>query len=277
MPAKTEDDERDVARRAGLDPELDVSWADGRIDGARYRRRPTALAQVEALAELPQLRRLGIHDVDEPFLRVIARLTKLTQLDVRSPGLTDAAAAHLASLAKLQALSLWGNNLTDAGLAALVKLTSLTELTLSGKRLRGPGLKHLAHLPRLERITVLGTSIAGDGLEHLQTLPRLREVNCLDGALTDTGLAKLAAIKTLRELRVASRRITNDGLVALRELRGLEKLSLCGMKITPAVTAEHLCSLSNLEIVFLPPSARSTAAQARVKGCLPKLQHLGYA
>lgn len=120
-----------------------------------------------ALAEMPNLRRLGIggSKFNDDGMAAVAKLTQLEDLRVGHTYQTEAGNVHLKPLRNLKVLwlgqSLQPNpkssnplSLTEATLDVLVELKSLESLQLSQARYTADALARLRELPNLKRLTL---------------------------------------------------------------------------------------------------------------------------
>ena len=156
---------------------------------------------LDALAQLPSLRRLTIHQLNLASVdnwAVFGRLSLLEGLSlkhVRSP-VTDACVTHLAGLQSLKELRLdaivtvkpgeaaYRMDLTDEGLSQIAGLKKLETLSLSGARITDEGLQQLAGLPSLTWLNVQCSPVTEEGLRRLQKkLPALTMASLTAGRL----------------------------------------------------------------------------------------------
>ena len=86
--------------------------------------------QWESLAKLQFLVRLEADgaDVRDPHVKAIARLPRLTQLDLCNTAVTDACVDDLMSMAKLQLLRITGTNISKEALAQMRKAMLATRI-----------------------------------------------------------------------------------------------------------------------------------------------------
>ena len=94
----------------------------------------------------------------------------LSDIRIRSHGMTDIAISHLFRLPNLKRVELWTKGLTDDSLTSLSKIDSLTELQLNWgtNRFTAAGLKSLSSLPKLQTLQLLiipQTGALGFGLK----------------------------------------------------------------------------------------------------------------
>eukprot|EP00808_Paulinella_micropora_P028985 g2720.t1 len=188
-------------KRGGPLRGLSQIWRENKLTFPRVLLADTTTDEVLSL-----LRELGVRD-----------------LTVRSPCVTDAGLAHLATL-PLQQLHLGVSSLTcavrcpfisDDGLAHLSALP-LTHLNLDGcEQITNAGLAHLSALP-LQHLSLQDcVQITDAGLAHLSGLPlqHLDLERCTQ--ITDAGLEYLTALPLQQLSFDKSREITDDGLARL--------------------------------------------------------------
>lgn len=105
----------------------------------------------------------------------IKTLDNLLVLDVWDAPITDNGLKHLAGMTQMRALGLRGTRITDNGLKNLAKLKSLKELNLTLTRVSDRGMRHLTGLKSLHALGLDDTSVTGAGINELQTsLPLCR-------------------------------------------------------------------------------------------------------
>jgi hypothetical protein len=93
----------------------------------------------------------------------VGRLSRLVDLDLQGPSVTDAGLAHLKGLTSLQVLNLSNTQVTDAGLTHLKRLTSLQVLWLNNTRVGNAGLAQLKGLTNLKALRLVGTRVNDAG------------------------------------------------------------------------------------------------------------------
>lgn len=204
------------------------------------------------LRSLARLRALNIRGpgVTDAALAGIGALPGIVRLQVGAAPATDAGFAHLARMGKLAALAIDEcPNLTDPGAARMVAgLPSLTFFLV----IRGPGslrmtLPALAeHHPGLQLLTLDTAAVLDDDLASVGRLAELQELSLQQTRIGDAGLAHLKPLTGLRQLRLGSPRITDAGLVSLRELTGLRELTLYQSQVTPEGVAALQLALPKL-------------------------------
>jgi Leucine Rich repeat len=160
---------------------------------------------VEALADLPQLRRLHLHGIDVTD-SVLARLTRLTQLHI---------------------LALTNSSVTDAGCEPLKRLTRLKELGLVSRCISDGALEHIEGLTRLTGIVLRAPQVTDFGLVHLKRLACLEALDLTgNDKITDVGLQHLKSLVSLRLLCIRATSVTADGVKQLK--RALPNLTVNG-------------------------------------------------
>ncbi|HEY1064600.1 MAG TPA: hypothetical protein VGE52_00760, partial [Pirellulales bacterium] len=119
---------------------------------------------LEPISQASKLTSLTLPEMnaDDETVKLLARLTNLTKLNLQSVDLSNADASPLAACTKLEVLDLSETNLGDAGMATIGKLTNLVEITLP-KTLTDAGLEILAKLPRLRNASLYRCESLSDG------------------------------------------------------------------------------------------------------------------
>ena len=105
--------------------------------------------------------------------------------------LNDDGLVHVAKITKLTWLNLRGTKITDAGLAHLAGLTDLKRLHLEKTEIGDEGLKHLAGLSNLEYLNLYGTKVTDAGLDQIANLKNLKKVYLWQSGATEEGVKKL--------------------------------------------------------------------------------------
>lgn len=120
----------------------------------------------------------------------ISRLTRLEQLTVYTPILTDAPLAHLEGLTGLSHLWLYGTQVSDAGLVHLEWLTKLNVLQIGNTQVSDAGLVHLKGLTNLSGLYLSNNRVTDRGLESLDGL-ELWTLDLSGTHVTDAGVTQL--------------------------------------------------------------------------------------
>jgi len=199
------------------------------LESLNFHGRLASDAVLREIAAIPRLRWLHAQDLasGDEGLVALGRCTTLEHVITRfCDAISDRGLAALARLPRLTTLNMGGRRLTDAAFAPFAAATSLTDL--APHRSRDGAFVHIAAMPKLERLVnmynrsttdaatrhleghatlrhyaAFGTQITDDSLLVLARLPDV-EVVVLDNlfGITDEGVRTLARAPTLRELGV---------------------------------------------------------------------------
>jgi internalin A len=181
-------------------------------------------------------------------LHEVGCLSRVKQLRLFEPFVTDAGLAELRGLKNLYDLDIGDTDftctgrvkrpaaarVTDAGLRHLLGLSTLSYLNLSGTQITDAGLEHLERLNKLEWLCLDDTLITDAGLAQIEELSNLEWLYLRGAQITDAGLVHLRGLTKLRELDIADTRITDAGLVHLTGLTELRSLHLSGTRVSNA-------------------------------------------
>lgn len=212
---------------------------------------------------------LGRTWVDDTELLDLARLPKLTSLDLSHTRITDEGLLHLKSATQIEDLNLfYAEQITDQGMNAIKGWNRLKRLNLRGTQISDGTLAIVGTLTGLQSLDVAYTQITDNGLDALVPLTQLQELSLGRSRLGDSALEVLrlltslryldlggphpgakglrekggaplpetvpraiSGLKELRVLRLDHSRINTDGLHILSSLDKVEKLALqgCGL------------------------------------------------
>ncbi|PRQ09486.1 leucine-rich repeat domain-containing protein [Enhygromyxa salina] len=174
---------------------------------------------IEALAELPHLRRLGLRRFDGDLAGLARGFTQLRSLELSARA-----------------------NVTQLGpeaLTPLAQLTDLRELVLSDGGWEQ--LEPLVDLRALERLDLRSTDVSN--LEPLAAMTDMRELD-LSGCTHLTNLEPIAALTKLERLEIGYTRVRQ-----LRPLAGLRALQVVELAGTPVHDLSPLFELPKLRKV----------------------------
>lgn len=118
-------------------------------------------------------------------------------------------------MSKLENLHVYSPSITDAHLVHLQTASNLRSLALSSKNVTGAGL--MKHLKGLNNLQSLICFLTDDDLRHLEDLSNLQTLWLRGNLVTDVGLAHLQRLKTLKALDLIGTRVTEDGVAKLRK------------------------------------------------------------
>ena len=174
-----------------------------------------------AVAAVPRIRTLSVHDADQ----------------VTGKGL-----AALAALPRLEELEFTRCPKVGPGLDELARFQRLRGLFLVLVPVSEVAMKTIGGLGALEQLALDRTGATDAGIQELRGLRRLSHLWVFDTAgLTDAGLGTVSELPGLRELSLEKcPKITDQGLVALAKAKGLRKLTVSGCK---GVTARGVTDL----------------------------------
>ncbi len=194
------------------------------------------LVHLQGLVSLRFLGLLGNRNYDiDRYLKHVARLSQLEELNLQNTWVGDAGLANLKGLTKLKILQLRSipntGRITNAGMAHLKNLTSLEELQLPSQGITNVGLAHLAGLDSLRKVNV-SEDINDEGIAVLAKMKSLEGLNIYSSNVTDTGMAELANCSSLKSLTLGRCAITNAGLAHVAKIKSLTTLSINKIRLS---------------------------------------------
>jgi len=148
----------------------------------------------------------------------VGKLSRLTDLCLRSSRVTDAGLVHLAGLTNLKQLSLNDMKVTGEGLHHITNGNQLESIGLSSTMINDEGLKHLANQRVLKTLSLDHTKISSAGLAHLANLRYLNELSLVGSAIDDSGLIHLEKNALLRQLNLQETKVTAQGVAGLKQV-----------------------------------------------------------
>ncbi|HUY92059.1 MAG TPA: hypothetical protein VMV10_25180 [Pirellulales bacterium] len=146
----------------------------------------------------------------------LAKLRRLTHLNLSGSAVTGPGLVHLAGASKLEVLDLSKSSITDDGLVHVAKLRQLKQLDLSDTAIGDAGLSHLANFTQLEILHLDRTLVTDAGLVQLARLRRLAVLFLGNSAITDAGLQMLGGVASLEAISVGGSAATPDGVARLK-------------------------------------------------------------
>ena len=168
----------------------------------------------------------------ESLLTLVAGLPDVTQLGIQNPKMTDAGMALVAKLTKLTVLNVSSSAVGDRGVEAITALTHLQQLGLKGTKITNAAIPSIARLTALVNLNVADTQVTDAGIAPLATLAHLESVSLANDAITDAALPLLARSPSLAGLNLSGTKITDAGLASLKPLGRLTKLNVTKTSVT---------------------------------------------
>jgi hypothetical protein len=216
-----------------------------------------------AIDNSPHLERLAISQslLGGETTDKIARLPRLTLLDLTMTNITDQELQPLVGHPALRVLILGSTEISNAGLEPF-RESRLQGLVLSNCRITEPAIESIEMLPdlawldvsdtnatdhfvarlarqsNLEYLNLSGTLVTDEALSHLATLKNLTTLHLSRTQVTDTGLQSLAGHPTLKVVSVQFTHISDTGVRALLDMPNTDEIFAQFTDITHAsVTA----------------------------------------
>jgi len=199
-------------------------------------------AHAESLKQLQHLDLSGCNGLDEAAFAPLAKLHDLQQLNLEGTGAGDRACRQMSTLTKLSDIHIGSPALTDAGLEDLGRVVSLKMVRITAPAtITDRGVRHLWRLDQLWLLIIESPGVTGATLHELTDLKSLRSLT-LDGiGTTDAGMKQIPLLPHVEHLRLGSNRggppgVTDAGLLLLADAPKLRLLEVTvrGTKITDA-------------------------------------------
>jgi len=174
----------------------------------------------------------------ESLLTLVAGLPDVTQLGIQNPKMTDAGMVLVAKMSKLTVLNVASSAVGDRGMEAITALTHLQYLGLKGTKITNAAIPSIARLTALVNLNIADTQITDAGVAPLATLVHLESVSFANDTITDAALPLLARSPSLAGLNLSGTKITDAGLASLKPLGRLTKLNVTKTSVTANGVAE---------------------------------------
>lgn len=225
---------------------------------------------IRHLEGLTKLGTLVIWDnVDDEGMRSIGRLSWITNLSVKSYGVTDEGFRHIERLTQLRRLELEYSSITDASFAQVAKYRQLAVLHVGGARVIGHGLVHLKGLP-ITDLQVQVQEVDERVIGTLEGLLNLSTLGLTAPTITGENVRRIAGIKGLSTLQLFGAPLSDDSLRHLIALTNLNTLMLEQVQLSDAAIS-RLRALKSLGTLRLShPVIRTKDAEAKLRAALPK-------
>jgi serine/threonine-protein kinase len=125
---------------------------------------------LDMLAAGAGLRTLSLNgaDIGDIHLQHVAKLSRLSSLDLSKTALTDRGVAQLESLSSLTTLQLSYTAVGDEGMKSLSKLTQIATLNLTGSNITDTAIDTLCELDSLTKLGIRHTKISPAGYARLK-------------------------------------------------------------------------------------------------------------
>jgi uncharacterized protein YjbI with pentapeptide repeats len=195
---------------------------------------PRTDAAIKFLSGLPNLKEVDLRgfDLTNRRLSLIAKISGLERLEIKSRLVGDRGLANLKGLKHLTELRILESSASDEGLQSIGAITSLKSLELNGQRFTDAGLVHLRELTELEKLKIENTGLTDRGMVYLRQFGKLIELELRNADISDKGLPALAELKEIEFIDLSGTKVTDEGLKNFTSLVELRKLNLEGCTIT---------------------------------------------
>jgi serine/threonine protein kinase len=151
-------------------------------------------------------------EVSRENVRQIAKLDRLSHLDMYCVGVVDEDLSEVGKLKRLEHLRIGYGVLTGRTLNELKDLARLKTLDYSCVGLDDQTLISLPPLPALETLDVFHTKLAGETLGHLNQFPNLRTLNIRGNSIGNDQLSLLQGSPTLLRVNAKDSKITTEAM-----------------------------------------------------------------
>jgi len=239
----------------------------------------TAFAETEAavLAKMTKLTELDLRAcrILKRGFELISKLVHLKRLTLAETALTNPSLLQICkNVPHLVALDVSHTEITDVGAEGVGQLVNLEVLHMDTSGITNRAVASVSGLKKLQRLDLFGTSVSDSGLFHLASLPDLRELEICSGAISNRGVEMISRLTTLRSLNLSQNRsIDGKGLRCLRALTKLTHLNLSNTSIS-AVSLRHLHGLTELESLSIFGCEVNSCEIEALQELLPKLRTL---
>jgi hypothetical protein len=178
----------------------------------------------------------------------IARLPRLTLLDLTMTNISDQALRPLAGHPTLRVLILGSTEVSSAGLESF-RESRLQGLVLSNCRISEPAIESIETLRDLAWLDVSDTNATDHFVARLVAQSKLEYLNLSGTLVTDAALSHLASLKNLTTLHLSRTQVTDAGL---QSLAGHPKLKLVSVHFTHIGDAgvRALLDMPNTDEIF---------------------------
>jgi hypothetical protein len=203
-----------------------------------------------AIENSPHLERLAISQslLGRETTDKIARLPRLTLLDLTMTNVTDQLLQPLAGHPSLRVLILGSTDVSNAALEPF-REGRLQGLVLSNCRISESAIESIETLRHLAWLDVSDTDVTGQFVARLAGLSKLEYLNLSGTLVTDAALSQLASLQNLNTLHLSRTQVTDAGLTLLA---GHPKLKVVSVQFTHISDAgvRALLDMPNTDEIF---------------------------
>ena len=211
-------------------------------------------AIIPAVAGLRQLEELGLGiatmRLDDADLDRLSGLTRLRDVYLGGPGITDLGMARLARLPALADVHIEDTAVTEVGLAHLAGCKELRHLDLDGAK--ATTLEPLRNLPKMTHLLVNGCPLRTLWTSPVTGLGRLEGLILRRMPLTDAGLEHLGELPGLKLLVLDQAGLADAGMPWVARCTNLETLDVANSSITTLEPIRDMPRLKRLEAQYCP-------------------------
>lgn len=222
---------------------------------------PAALAHLREMRHFQELKLTGLGVVNDSLLRYIAEMPELKVLGIH--GVTSVSGRALAILShskSIESLTLSNVPLAPADIYPLNRMQQLHQLSLPGCALDNPCFEAVSELKQLTGFATACTTISDHAGVFLQTMPQLKMLQ-IDSSrrITDAFIPYVLTLPELQTLSLVDTTLTDEGLLLLKGKPKLALVYVRDTQVTEAAAMELQMSLqTRTRRVFAAPRLPGT-------------------
>ena len=267
-----------------------------KIDDVNLDRCPVTDECLKSLGKSPNIKRIRaprtkLSDKGLEYLKDTVQLELLDLSDCNQ--ISDAGLAHLKGLTKLRNLSLWGPRITDDGMPNLAGMTNMVAISFQDCGVTDASFTHLSGMTKLKEFDIFRTRVGNDALaaiagakdmskmklrdcaittkglvEHIGKFPNVTVLDISETSIKDAAMVEIGKLPKLEDLNLWHTRVTDQGVGALVDCK-LKKLNLDDTNVGDGAI-ESVAKISSLEFLHL---GKTAVTDEGIQG-LAKLTHL---
>lgn len=225
-----------------------------RIRAPRTKLSDAGLAYLKDTVQLELLDLSDCNQISDQGLSHIKGLSKLRNLSLWGPRITDDGMKYLSGMTNMVAISFQDCGVTDQSFGALSGMTKLKEFDIFRTRVGNDALGAIAGAKEMSKMKLRDCAITTKGIvEHIMKFPNLTALDLSETTIKDAALVEIGKLDKLEDLNLWHTRVTDSGLAALTSSK-LKRLNLDDTNIGDGAI-EHLAKIETLEFLHIGKTA----------------------